>query len=147
MPPVRPGRCASPRRRVETRVPFAITPGLEAVWGFKPSLEEMRRRIRVFTFNESSVNDDLARLRLRAATRPGVHEAYASMFPAPRQDMVNAMALDETVIAALPHDTLIIHGRDDLVTAQARAARRRETGVARSRAGSPPGRGRARCGA
>ena len=105
-------------------MPFAITPGLEAVWGFKPSLEEMRRRIRVFTFNESSVNDDLARLRLRAATRPGVHEAYASMFPAPRQDMVNAMALDETVIAALPHDTLIIHGRDDLVTAQARAAAR-----------------------
>ncbi len=96
-------------------VPFAITPGLEAVWGVKPSLEEVRRLMRVFTFNESSVNDDLAQLRLRAATRPGVHEAYASMFPAPRQDMVDAMALDETVIAALPHDTLIIHGRDDRV--------------------------------
>lgn len=96
-------------------VPFAITPGLEAVWGFKPSLEEMRRLMRLFTFNESSVNDDLAQLRLRAATRPGVHEAFASMFPAPRQDMVNAMALDETAIAALLHDTLIIHGRDDRV--------------------------------
>ncbi len=96
-------------------VPFAITPGLEAVWGFEPSLEEMRRLMRVFTFGESGVNDDLAQLRLTAATRPGVHEAYASMFPAPRQDMVNALAVDETAIAALPHETLIIHGRDDRV--------------------------------
>jgi pimeloyl-ACP methyl ester carboxylesterase len=96
-------------------VRFAITPGLEAVWGFTPSLAEMRALMRVFTFDESRVSDDLAPLRLQAATRPGVHEAYASMFPAPRQHVVDAMALDETVIAALPHQTLIVHGRDDRV--------------------------------
>jgi 2-hydroxymuconate-semialdehyde hydrolase len=96
-------------------VPFAITPGLDAVWGFEPSLAAMRALMRVFMFDGSGVDDDLARLRLRAATRPGVHEAYASMFPAPRQSIVDAMALDETVIAALPHDTLVVHGRDDRV--------------------------------
>jgi 2-hydroxymuconate-semialdehyde hydrolase len=96
-------------------VPFAITPGLEAVWGFEPSLPAMRQLLRVFTFDESRVTDDLAGLRLHAATAPGVHEAYASMFPAPRQSIVDALALDETVIAALPHETLIIHGRDDRV--------------------------------
>jgi 2-hydroxymuconate-semialdehyde hydrolase len=96
-------------------VPFAITPGLDTVWGFQPSLAEMRRLMRLFAYNEANVNDDLAELRLRAATRPGVHEAYASMFPAPRQAMVNTLALDETVIATLPHPTLIVHGRDDRV--------------------------------
>lgn len=96
-------------------VRFAITSELDAVWGFEPSLMEMRRLLRAFTFDESRVTDDLALLRLRAATRPGVHEAYASMFPAPRQSIVDAMALDETAIAALPHETLIIHGRDDRV--------------------------------
>jgi pimeloyl-ACP methyl ester carboxylesterase len=96
-------------------VPFPITPGLDAVWGFQPSLAEMRRLMEIFTYDGSAVSDGLALLRLNAATRPGVQETYARMFPAPRQDMVDAMALDESVIAALPHDTLLIHGRDDKV--------------------------------
>ncbi|MFV0461089.1 MAG: alpha/beta fold hydrolase [Actinomycetales bacterium] len=96
-------------------VPFEITPGLDAVWGFEPSFEAMRSLLDVFTFDTSSVNDELARLRLDAATRPGVHEAYASMFPAPRQRMVDAMTIDQTAVAALPHQTLIVHGRDDQV--------------------------------
>jgi pimeloyl-ACP methyl ester carboxylesterase len=96
-------------------VSFPITPGLEAVWGFEPSLDAMRRLMRVFTYDHSTVDESLAELRLAAATRPGVHEAYASMFPAPRQDMVDAMTLDDASIAALPHRTLIVHGRDDQV--------------------------------
>jgi pimeloyl-ACP methyl ester carboxylesterase len=104
-------------------VPFDLTPGLDAVWGFQPSLEAMRDLLRVFTFDASKVSDDLAQLRLDAATRPGVHEAYASMFPAPRQDGVNAMALDDGVIAGLPHETLIVHGRDDRVIPLANSLR------------------------
>jgi len=96
-------------------VPFELTPGLDAVWGFEPSLEAMRDLLRVFTFDGSAVRDDLARLRLDAATRPGVHEAFASMFPEPRQRGVDALALADDVIAALPHETLIVHGRDDRV--------------------------------
>ena len=96
-------------------VPFPITPGLEAVWGFEPSLDAMRRLLRWFTFDPSRLTDDLAELRLAAATRPGVHEAYRSMFPAPRQAMVDALAVNPERIAALPHPTLLIHGRDDKV--------------------------------
>ncbi|KAF0962737.1 alpha/beta fold hydrolase [Rhodococcus sp. T7] len=96
-------------------VPFPITDGLDAVWGFEPSLEAMRGLLDVFAYDRSLVNDELAELRLAAATRPGVQEAFSAMFPAPRQQGVDAMVVDEDRIAALPNDTLIIHGRDDQV--------------------------------
>lgn len=96
-------------------VSFPITAGLESVWGFEPSLPAMRRLLRVFTYDSARLGDDLAELRLAAATRPGVQEAYASMFPAPRQRMVDVLAVDEDRIAALRHPTLIVHGRDDQV--------------------------------
>lgn len=96
-------------------VPFTITDGLDAVWGFEPSLEAMRGLLDVFAYDRSLVNDELAELRLAAATRPGVQEAFSAMFPAPRQQGVDAMVVDEDRIAALPNDTLIIHGRDDQV--------------------------------
>ncbi|MCG3753748.1 MULTISPECIES: alpha/beta fold hydrolase [unclassified Amycolatopsis] len=96
-------------------VHFPITPGLEAVWGFEPSVENMRRLLDVFAHDPRYATDELAELRYRAATRPGVHEAYAAMFPAPRQDKVAAMAVPEDAIAVLPHETLLVHGRDDQV--------------------------------
>lgn len=94
---------------------FPITPGLEAVWGYEPSVENMRRLLDVFAYDPRFATDELAELRYRASARPGVHEAYAAMFPAPRQDKLTAMAVPEQDIAALPHETLIVHGRDDQV--------------------------------
>ena len=37
------------------------------------------------------------------------------MFPAPRQRWVDALTVPEDAVRALPHRTLIIHGRDDQV--------------------------------
>lgn len=96
-------------------VHFDITPGLDAVWGFEPSLASMRSLLDIFAYDRSLVNDDLARLRLAAATRPGVQEAFSAMFPAPRQQGVNAMQVDEKLISELTNETLIVHGRDDQV--------------------------------
>ena len=96
-------------------VPFPITEGLDAVWGYTPSFENMRRIMDYFAFDRSLVNDELAELRYRASDRPGFQESFAAMFPAPRQRWVEAMASPETDIRALPHETLIIHGRDDKV--------------------------------
>jgi 2-hydroxymuconate-semialdehyde hydrolase len=96
-------------------VPFAITPGLEAVWGYTPSLENMRKLLDIFAFDRALVTDELAQLRYEASIRPGFQESFAAMFPAPRQRGVDALASRERDIRALPNETLVIHGREDKV--------------------------------
>lgn len=96
-------------------VPFALTPGLDAVWGYQPSLANMRKLLDIFAFDRNLVNDELAELRYQASIQPGFQEAFATMFPAPRQNSVDALASREEDIRALPHETLVIHGREDQV--------------------------------
>lgn len=96
-------------------VPFEITEGLDKVWGFEPSLANMVDLMGVFAYDQSLLTEDLAKLRLEAATRPGVHEAYSAMFPAPRQSSVEAMTVPDADIRSLTQPTLIVHGRDDEV--------------------------------
>lgn len=96
-------------------VPFELTPGLDAVWGYTPGVENMAALLRIFAWNQSLADTDLARIRYEASIRPGVQEAYARMFPAPRQRWVDAMAHAETHIRAIRQRTLIVHGRDDKV--------------------------------
>lgn len=96
-------------------VPFPITPGLDAVWGYEPSLDGMKHLLDIFAYSRALVTDELAELRYQASVRPGVQQSYAAMFPAPRQRWVDAMASDEADIRALPHETLILHGREDQV--------------------------------
>ncbi len=96
-------------------VPFPITEGLDAVWGYQPSFEAMRRLMDWFAFDRGLVTDELAQLRYQASIRPGFQESFSAMFPAPRQRWVQAMASAEADIRALPHQTLVIHGREDQV--------------------------------
>ena len=96
-------------------VPFELTPGLDAVWGYTPSLEGMRELMGIFAWDQSRITDELVGLRHAASTRPGVQEAYARMFPAPRQRWVDAMAHDEAAVRGIRQPTLLIHGRDDRV--------------------------------
>lgn len=102
---------------------FELTPGLDAVWGYTPSFDNMRALLDIFAFDRGLVNDELARLRYEASMRPGVQEAYSAMFPAPRQRWVDALASDEHDIAALPQEVLIVHGREDRVVPPANSRR------------------------
>jgi len=96
-------------------VAFEISHGLDAVWGYTPSVENMRKLMDLFAWDRSLVTDELAELRYQASIRPGVQESFANMFPAPRQRWVEAMASEEQAIRAIDKATLIIHGRDDQV--------------------------------
>ena len=59
-------------------VPFEITPGLDAVWGYQPSFENMRRIMDYFAWDRGLVNDELAELRYRASIQPGFQESFSS---------------------------------------------------------------------
>ncbi len=96
-------------------VPFPITEGLERVWGYEPSFENMRKVLDVFAYSRALVNDELAEVRYRGSIQPGFQESFAAMFPAPRQRWVEAMCTPEDDIRRLPHRTLIVHGREDQV--------------------------------
>ncbi|MGQ0617453.1 MAG: alpha/beta fold hydrolase [Acidimicrobiia bacterium] len=96
-------------------ISFPLTEGLDAVWGYEPSVERMRELLDIFAYDHDLVSDELAEVRYRASVEPGVQESYSQMFPVPRQQGIDALATPEDQIRALPHETLIVHGRDDRV--------------------------------
>ena len=100
-------------------VSFPITEGLDRVWGYTPSFENMRRVLDVFAYSRELVDDELAEVRYRGSIQPGFQEAFSAMFPADengsRQRWVEAMTTPEDRIRALQHRTLIVHGREDQV--------------------------------
>ena len=87
---------------------FELTDGLDFTWGYTPSLENMRKMLDLFAYDRSLVNDELAQLRYEASIRPGIQEAYASMFPVPRQAGIDGLASDEADVRKIEHETLII---------------------------------------
>lgn len=97
-------------------VPFELTDGLDRVWGYDGTREAMESTMReTFAYDASLITDDLVDMRYQAATRPGMQEAFSSMFPAPRQQWVDSMAHPEADVRAIGHETLLVHGRDDKV--------------------------------
>jgi 2-hydroxymuconate-semialdehyde hydrolase len=96
-------------------VRFPITEGLDAVWGYTPSISNMKLLIDIFAYDRRLVTDELAEQRYRASIRPGMQEAFSSMFPAPRQNGVDALAAYENRLSEIQSPALIIHGREDHV--------------------------------
>ena len=97
-------------------VSFPITDGLDRVWGYQPSVENMKAMLGIFAYSpELRDDDELARVRYEASIQPGFQEAFSSMFPAPRQSSVEAMTTPDEELRKIDKETLIVHGRDDKV--------------------------------
>ncbi|MBV1868404.1 MAG: alpha/beta fold hydrolase [Marinosulfonomonas sp.] len=95
---------------------FNLTEGLDAVWGHEPSIESARHMMEeYFAFNKNLIGDDLVKSRYEASVRPGFHESFSAMFPAPRQRHIEGLATPEDKVAQLTNRALIIHGREDKV--------------------------------
>lgn len=95
-------------------VDFPITDGLDRVWGYQPSREEMADLMRTtFAYDSSIITEDMIEGRYQASLR--IQRYFERMFPAPRQRWVDAMAYPEDQIRAITAPTLIVHGRDDEV--------------------------------
>ncbi|WP_201574550.1 alpha/beta fold hydrolase [Psychrobacter sp. H8-1] len=94
---------------------FPLTDGLDKVWGYQPTVEAMRGLMEVFAYDHSIINNDLVQMRYEASIRDDVQTRFEQLFPEPRQAGIEMLASSEDEIRSLPHSTLIIHGRDDLV--------------------------------
>lgn len=99
-----------------TGVHFELTPGLDAVWGYRPGVDAMRELITdYFSYDRSIVTDSLVQLRYEASIQPGFQESYERMFPAPRQRGVDELVTPSDALRALQTPTLMVHGREDKV--------------------------------
>jgi 2-hydroxymuconate-semialdehyde hydrolase len=96
-------------------VSFPITYGLDRVWGYTPSPANMEELLEIFTYDHSFATKELIQTRYESSIQPGFQESFSSLFPAPRQNGVESMAGNQNYIRSIPHETLIIHGREDRV--------------------------------
>jgi 2-hydroxymuconate-semialdehyde hydrolase len=96
-------------------VSFPITYGLDRVWGYEPSESSMEEVLEIFTYDHGFANKELIKTRYESSIQPGFQESFSSMFPEPRQNGVEGMAGNQAYIRNIPHETLIIHGREDRV--------------------------------
>lgn len=92
-----------------------MTEELELLWGYTPSVANMKRIMQVMAYDQSLVTDQLAEMRYQASLRPGVQETFEKLFPPPRQRWLDVACQPEDKLRALAHQALIIHGRDDRV--------------------------------
>ena len=95
---------------------FPITEALDYVWGYSPTLENLRTALSYLATDPSRLTDDLIRIRYEASVRKGVHQAYSSTFgPSPRQNQIAMLASIEAEIRSIQQEVLILHGKLDQV--------------------------------
>jgi 2-hydroxymuconate-semialdehyde hydrolase len=93
-----------------------ISEGLDRVWGYEPSLQSMRELIELFSYDEKAAkNEEIVRLRYEASIEPEVKEAFSAMFPEPRQQKLDELALSDEQIQSINVQTLLFHGLNDRV--------------------------------
>ncbi|MBL8930523.1 MAG: alpha/beta fold hydrolase [Kineosporiaceae bacterium] len=103
-------------------VQMPLPDGLDQVWGYTPSAENMERIMRLFTDDERLITGDLIEMRLEASRQPTVRASWEAMFPAPRQRWLDDLALSTQELTGLRQPVLLIHGRDDRVIPLATSA-------------------------
>jgi 2-hydroxymuconate-semialdehyde hydrolase len=96
-------------------VAMALPHGLDTVWGYTPSLENMREIIGLFAYDRALITDQLVQMRFESSSRGPVADSWGAMFPEPRQRWVDDLALSGAELSEVGQPTLMVHGRDDKV--------------------------------
>lgn len=94
---------------------FEMSKGLEQVWGYQPSLENMRKLMETFAYRADLVTDVIVQSRHEASIRPGAQENFSRLFPEPRQAKLDRLATPEADIEKIEAPALIVHGREDVI--------------------------------
>ncbi len=98
--------------------PHQIRSWLDQLWGFydEPSQERMAEAISWFVYDPDTVGGDLesiAEMRYPAAIDENVRRSFSAMFPAPRQQHVDDLAIPDLRLQRMDRPVLLVHGRDD----------------------------------
>jgi len=96
-------------------VAMALPSGLNTVWGYTPGVEQMREVIGLFAYDRALITDELVEMRYRASLNATVRTSWESMFPEPRQQWVDDLALSGAELASIAQKVLMVHGLDDQV--------------------------------
>jgi pimeloyl-ACP methyl ester carboxylesterase len=96
-------------------VAMALPHGLDTVWGYTPSVENMREIIGLFAHDRALITDQLVQMRFESSSRGPVADSWRAMFPEPRQRWVDDLALSGAELSGLVQPILMVHGRDDKV--------------------------------
>lgn len=98
--------------------PVKLTRELDLIWGFydSPSVHRMESAMRWFAWDPSIMGDQIgaiAKMRFEAAMQPRVREMFARMFPAPRQQHLDAMTVADSDLRRITQPVLLLHGQED----------------------------------
>lgn len=96
-------------------VDMALPDGLAEVWGYRPSPEAMRSIIELFAYDHGIVTDELVDMRFQASAEPTVRDAFSAMFPEPRQNGVDDLALSPQELRSIEQPVLLAHGFHDRI--------------------------------
>lgn len=96
-------------------VSIPLPDGLDAVWGYEPSRDNMAHVIDLFAYDKSIATDELIDLRFRSSVAPGIQERYSAMFPPPRQRWVEDLAFSDAELHSIDQPVLLVHGWNDAV--------------------------------
>jgi pimeloyl-ACP methyl ester carboxylesterase len=96
-------------------VGFPLTPEVDELYGYEPSMEAMEGIIRLMAWDTSRVTPELVRMRYEATLAPGAQARFRRLFPAPRQQVIDDQALPDEALAGIEAPTLLIHGVHDRI--------------------------------
>jgi pimeloyl-ACP methyl ester carboxylesterase len=96
-------------------VGMTLTPGLQALRAYQPSVENMRAMLLdCFAVDPAIITDELVKERYEASVAPGAFEAYRDMFFSDKH-AGGELGITEEQARAVPTRTLLLHGREDRV--------------------------------
>lgn len=91
-----------------------LTPDLDALWAAPPTSDGARDMLERLVLDRSLVSERAVAARAEAM-RAGA-DAFARLFPPPRDRWVDDLALTDDALAAVRAPVLLVHGAEDRVT-------------------------------
>ncbi|MEO3840742.1 alpha/beta fold hydrolase [Streptomyces sp. CNZ287] len=96
-------------------VDMPLPPGLDRLWAYRPGRAAARGLLELLHVDEAFRTTEAVEARLAATLEPGPLEAFAVMFPPPRERWVRDLALTAGELGRIRAPTLLVHGTDDRV--------------------------------